>query len=140
MDHRIRSRKRRVRAIRFGLLRDWYGEETARTEMAAHTHPGEELSDALDRVLNELKGDELSDYARLAANWRNYCGEALEKYLTLGGLRNGVLTLTVPHSGLLSMISPSIELIQARIAADFGRDFCREIRLVSGGRRRPGTR
>ena len=140
MDHRIRVRKRRVRAVRFGLLCDWYGEEAARTEMAAHTHPGEALSDALDRVLNELEGDELSDYARLAANWRTYCGEALEKYLTLGGLRNGILTLTVPHSGLLSMISPSIELIQARIAADFGRDFCREIRLVSGGRRRPAAR
>ncbi|MBQ9502515.1 MAG: DUF721 domain-containing protein [Lentisphaeria bacterium] len=140
MDHRIRSRRRRVRAVRFGLLRDWYGEEAARTEMAAHTHPGEELSDALDRVLNELEGDELSDYARLAANWKTYCGEALEKYLTLGGLRNGVLTLTVPHSGLLSMIAPSVELIQARIAADFGPGFCREIRLASGGRRRPASR
>ena len=140
MDNRIRSRRRRDRAVRFGLLRDWYGEEAARTEMAAHTHPGEELSDALDRVLDGLEGDELSNYARLAANWRTYCGEALEKYLTLGGLRDGVLTLTVPHSGLLSMISPSVELIRTRISADFGRDFCREIRLVSGGRRRPSAR
>ena len=140
MDHRIRSRGRRSRAVRYGLLCDWYGEEAARTEIAAHTHPGEELSAVLDRVLNELEGDELSNYARLAANWRTYCGEALEKYLTLGGLRNGVLTLTVPHSGLLSMISPSVELIQARIAADFGPGFCREIRLTSGGRKRSAPR
>jgi len=135
MDIRINSRRRRDRAVRYGLLRDWYGEEAARTEMAAHTAPGAPLADALDRVLDGLRGNELADYARLAADWHTYCGEALEKYLTLGGLRDGVLTLTVPHSGLMSMLSPSLELIRSRIAADFGQDFCREIRLVSGGRK-----
>ena len=143
MEIRINSRRRRERAVRYGLLRDWYGEEAARTEMAAHTDPGAPLSDALDQVLAGLRGNELADYARLAADWRTYCGEALEKYLTLGGIRDGVLTLTVPHSGLMGMISPSLELIRSRIAADFGEDFCREIRLVSGGRKRrpsPGER
>ena len=136
MEIRINSRRRRDRAVRFGLLRDWYGEEAARTEMAAHTDPGAPLSDALDRVLDGLRGTELVDYARLAADWRTYCGEALEKYLTLGGIKDGVLTLTVPHSGLIGMISPSLELIRSRIAADFGEDFCREIRLICGGRKR----
>ena len=136
MEIRINSRRRRDRAVRYGLLRDWYGEEAARTEMAAHTDPGAPLTDALDRVLAGLRGNELADYARLAADWRTYCGEALEKYLTLGGIKDGVLTLTVPHSGLMSMISPSLELIRSRIAADFGDGFCREIRLVCGGRKR----
>ena len=117
MDIGINSRRRRERAVRYGLLRDWYGEEAARTEMAAHTDPGAPLTDALDRVLTDLRGNELADYARLAADWRTYCGEALEKYLTLSGLRDGVLTLTVPHSGLMSMISPSLELARQNMIA-----------------------
>ena len=134
-DHRLKSRDLKARAVRYGLLEDWYGEEFAGTEMAAHTDAGEPLSDALDRLIGDFGNDEIACYVRLAQNWRSYCGEALEKYLTPAGIRDGVLTLTIPHSGLLSMINPSIELIHAKIRESFGNDFCKEIRIISGGRR-----
>ena len=136
MPHTLKSRDLKARAVRFGLLRDWYGEETARTEIAAHTDQGEMLSDALDRLLNDFGKEDVSGYVRLTQNWQDYCGEALVKYLTPCGLKDGILTLTVPHSGLLSLINPSVELIHNKIRENFGDDFCREIRLVSGGRRK----
>lgn len=136
MSHRIKNHSPRARAIRFGLLRDWYGEEAARTEIAAHTQQSELLADALDRVMSSLEKQEISDYVKLTQNWSGFCGEALAKYLTPEGMIDGVLTVTVPHSGLLSMISPSIELIQSKINDTFGQDFCKEIRLISGGRKR----
>ena len=138
MAHNLNSRDLKARAIRFGLLKDWYGEETARTEMAAHTDQGEMLADALNRLMKDFGKEDVSGYALLTQNWQDYCGEALFKYLTPNGLKDGILTLTVPHSGLLSMVQPSIELIHAKIRENFGDDFCREIRLVSGSRRRSG--
>ena len=140
MSHTLKSRDLKARAVRFGLLSDWYGEETARTEMAAHTDQGEMLADALNRLIKDFGKEDVSGYVRLTQNWQDYCGEALFKYLTPEGLKDGILTLTVPHSGLLSLITPSIELIHNKIREDFGDDFCREIRLISGGRRKPRTR
>lgn len=133
MDHRLKSRDLRARAVRFGLLRDWYGEEAARTEIAAHTDPGISIGQALDRVIRDLGSSEVTGYVQLVRDWQNYCGEALVKYLTPAGLKDGVLTLNVPHSGLLSVIQPSIELIHTKIIEDFGPDFCRSIRLQTGG-------
>ena len=139
MDHRLKSRDLRARAIRYGLLEDWYGTDHARVEMAAHTDPGENLADALDRLVADFGNTEVTGYVRLVQDWPQYCGEALAQYLTPNGLKDGVLTLTVPHSGLLSMINPSIELIHAKIRETFGNDFCREIRLSAGARRRRRT-
>ena len=140
MAHNLSSRDLKARAIRFGLLKDWYGEETARTEMAAHTDQGEMLADALKRLMKDFGKDDVSGYALLTQNWQEYCGEALVKYLTPNGLKDGILTLTVPHSGLLSMVQPSIELIHAKIRESFGDDFCREIRLISGAGSRRRSR
>jgi hypothetical protein len=140
MPHNLDSRDLKARAIRFGLLKDWYGEEAARTEMAAHTNQGEMLADALERLMKDLGKDDVSGYALLTQNWQDYCGEALVKYLTPEGLKEGILTLTVPHSGLLSMVQPSIELIHNKIRESFGEDFCREIRLISGSGSRRRSR
>ncbi|MBR7105173.1 MAG: DUF721 domain-containing protein [Lentisphaeria bacterium] len=131
MDNKINSRDRRARAVRFGLLKDWYGEEYARTEIAAHTHAAEPIANASDRLMDSLEQKEISDYIKLTQNWPSFCGEALAKYLTPDGIQDGVLTLCVPHSGLISMISPSLELIQNKINASFGPSFCRQIRLTT---------
>ena len=136
MAHTLKSRDLKSRAIRFGLLSDWYGEDFARTEIAAHTDQGEMLSDALDRLIKDFGKEDVSGYVQLTQNWPEYCGEALAGYLTPAGLKDGVLTLTVPHSGLMSMISPSIELIHDKIRKSFGPDFCSEIRLIAGSRRK----
>ena len=140
MDHQLKSRDLRARAVRYGLLRDWYGEEAARTEMAAHTTQAKPLAEALDSLIRDLGSDEVSGYVQLVRDWRSYCGEALEKYLTPAGLKDGVLTLNVPHSGLLSVIQPSVELIHAKITEKFGPDFCRSIRLQTGGSVRKSRR
>ena len=136
MPHTLKSRDLKARAVRFGLLKDWYGEDRARTEIAAHTDQGEMLSDALDRLIQDLGKQDVSGYVLLTQNWQDYCGEALVNYLTPNGLKDGILTLTVPHSGLLSIVQPSIELILAKIQEKFGADFCHEIRLITGSRRK----
>lgn len=132
MDHRLKSRDLRSRAIRYSLLESWYGEERAQVEIAAHTDPGENLADAVDRLVSDFGNEEIISYIRLVQDWPLYCGEALAQYLTPNGIKDGILTLTVPHSGLLSMINPSIELIHSKIRQTFGEDFCREIRLIAG--------
>lgn len=133
MSHTLKSRDLKARAIRYGLLKDWYGEETAGTEIAAHTVQPELLSNALDRIIKDVGRDDVSGYVQLTQNWQEYCGEALVKYLTPSGLKDGILTLTVPHSGMLSVVQPSIELIHSKIREKFGPDFCSEIRLITGG-------
>lgn len=136
MSYTLKSRDLKARAIRFGLLKDWYGEEAAKTEIAAHTDQGELLADALDRIIQDVGRNDVTGYVELTQNWQDYCGEALVKYLTPSGLKDGVLTLTVPHSGMLSVVQPSIELIHAKIREKLGPDFCSEIRLITGSSRR----
>ena len=81
MAYTLKSRDLKARAIRYGLLRDWYGEENARTEIAAHTVQAEPLADALDRIIKDVGRDDVSGYVQLTQNWQEYCGEALIKYL-----------------------------------------------------------
>ena len=132
MTHQLKPRDPKARRTRFELLRDWYGEEAARTEIAAHTDPGEWLSNVVERYVDELNHDEIGDYVRLTSRWENYCGEALVRWLVPAGIRDGVLSVEIPHSGLAAMITPSLELIRNKINQEFGADFCRSIRLVPG--------
>ena len=132
MSYQLKPRDLKSRRVRFELLRDWYGEETARTEIAAHTTSGELLADVVERYVDDLNHDEIGNYIRLTSNWENYCGEALVRWLVPAGIRDGVLSVEIPHSGLAAMINPSLELIRNKINQDFGADFCHSIRLVPG--------
>lgn len=126
------KRGRRERRARFDLLRDWYGEEYARTEITAHTGKPRSIADVMDIILDDMDDPVLKKYAELTNNWSDCCGEALAQWLTPAGIRDGVLTLTVPHSGLISIVNPSIDLIRASIVERFGTDFCCEIRVITG--------
>ena len=68
MSHTLKSRDLKARAIRYGLLKDWYGEETAGTEIAAHTTSGELLADMVERYVDDLNHDEIGNYMEISSS------------------------------------------------------------------------
>ncbi|MBQ7396993.1 MAG: DUF721 domain-containing protein [Lentisphaeria bacterium] len=121
------------RRKRFGLLSDWYGEDFARTEIAAHTSKVHSIGADIDELLGEVVNKENQAYVDLAANWKTV-GGAMAQLATPGGLRDGVLYLEVRHSALLRELHNISEIILPKLAERYGDGVFKEIKLVCGGR------
>ena len=116
------------RKKRFGLLSDWYGDDYAKVEIAAHSKQPHHIGIDIDKVFEEIKIDESNYYVDLAANWKDIAG-AISRLATPCGLKDGILFINVRHSGLVRELQSVSELLIKQINQRYGENFCREIRL-----------
>ena len=123
---------------RFALLRDWYGEDIACSEIAAHMPQPMQLSEAVCGELEKLNSPEVLNFVTLSGNWQDICGAALAKMTTPLRLQDGVLELEVRHTALILELKPTMKMLQKRLDQWFGTPICSEIKLViaGGGRSR----
>ena len=126
-----RRKELRERRKRFGLLSDWYGEDFARTEIAAHTTAAYDLADDMTALLAEVSTRENTAYIDLAANWSSFVG-AFSRLATPGGVKDGVLLLNVRHSALLRELQNISDIILPKLAERYGEGVFKDIRLVAG--------
>ena len=132
------SRKKELyeRSKKFNLLADWYGEEFAKTEIAAHTSSVHSLSDDISSLIESVSTKENAAYISLAANWE-HLGGAIAKLTTPGGFKDGVLLLEVRHSALLRELQNVAEIILPKLNEHYGSGTFKDIKLISAaGRRR----
>ncbi len=137
MDYGARKRTRELNT-RYLLLKNWYGKERAKVEMAAHSPQPVSVGEVVDELCGELAAPEAGYYIELETHWKEKIAAGPAATLAHpAGLDRGVLSLEVRHSALIRELAPSLDLLKKRINAYFGQEVCREIRLVpSGGTRR----
>ena len=124
------------RRTRFNLLAQWYGDERAAVEIAAHTCQPESISDVIDKVLLEPgKRNNLNVIAGLQAQWKSLVGGCFAAYTAPKTLRDGKLTIEVKHSALIAELSPSKDLFINAVKKIAG-DICSEVVFVVGSVKR----
>lgn len=123
------------RRTRFNLLAQWYGDERAAVEMAAHTCQPEAISDVIDKVLLEPgKRNNLNVIAGLQTQWKQLVGGCFAAYTSPKTLRDGKLVIEVKHSALIAELSPSKDLFISAVNKIAG-DVCSEVVFVVGSGR-----
>lgn len=127
---------RRKHKQRFAILRDWYGEEFACNEVAAHMPQPVQLADAVCEELEKLNAPEMLHFVTISGSWQEICGAALARMVTPVRLKDGILELEVRHTALMLELKPTMKMLQKRLDQWFGEQVCTEIKLViSGGSR-----
>ncbi len=122
---------------RYRLLRDWYGRDAARTEMAAHVPPAQALSDVLVGICADFVDPDIQVRMELEARWNEIAGKGMP-WLRLSSFSCGVLLLEVKHPAMLRELSGCAEIWRDRVNQVLERpDLCCEVRFVPAGR---GTR
>ncbi len=130
-----RRRELKRRRQRFGLLEDWYGTETAQTEMAAHTSSPQPIGRSVERLLRNLNSSEINNFITIDTRWNELVGAAFSRLAKPERLTGTTLVLEVRHSALLAELRPSLDLIRQRLTAELGPGIVNEIRLtIAGGR------
>ncbi len=127
--------RRRERDLRFRLLRGWYGEEQAETEIAAYTFQPVNAADLMVELCGELADAEAGNFIEIESCWERVIGKLFAPYVRPVRLCDKVLYLEVRHSSLIRELTPSLDLFLKRIAEAVAPDVCREIRLVPAGSR-----
>ena len=122
------------RRKQFGLLADWYGEDFAKTEIAAHTNPVHNLNDDIQSLMDEVVSRESNVYMDISANWKSI-GGAIANLTTPGGLKNNVLFLEVRHSALLRELQHVSEIIIPKLNERYGDNTITEIRLINASKK-----
>ena len=119
------SRRRR----RYQMLKMWYGQEFADSEISAHTCQAKDFNEVLDSVLSRMNRPENGILITLHAQWEKVVGSMFSRFTEPESLRSGILTLKVRHSALLVELKPSCDLIRRRVNEVAGKEVCQEIRL-----------
>lgn len=135
-----RSQERRKLNERYLLLKEWYGKEYAKTEMAAHTCQPTDINLIIQHECECLAAPEVGVFITLESRWREIVGEQLAVYAKPARLRDGVLSLEVRHSSLIRELAPSLDLIQKRIDELLGPGVCSSIKLIPSGSLSRGKR
>lgn len=137
MNYGAAKRARELKT-RYLLLKNWYGKERAKVEMAAHSPQPVAAAELMENLCADLASPEIGHFVELQAHWKEIIGAGPAVTLAVpAGLTDGVLHLEVRHSALVRELAPSLDLLLSRINAYFNAEVCREIRLVpAGGTRR----
>ena len=133
-------RLRQLRKQRLSMLSDWYGDDYAAAEIAAHLSQPRTLQNGIRAVMAQLESPEMRALRSLRERWTEVAGAWMSRMTFPGEWRDGVLILEVRHSALLRELKPSLELLREEIARRFD-CHCREIKLsISGCGAAPGRR
>ena len=124
---------RQLRKQRLSILNDWYGNDYAAVEIAAHLSQPRTLQNGIRAVMAQLETPELRSLRLLRERWTEVAGAWISRMTFPSEWRDGVLILEVRHSALLRELKPSLELLREEVARRFDCP-CREVRLsISGG-------
>ena len=126
-------RLRKLRKRRLALLTDWYGDNFAATEIAAHISHPHPLQAGVRAVMARLETPEERSLRTLRECWPEVAGAWISRMTVPAEWRDGVLFLEVRHSALLRELKPSLEILREAVARRFECP-CTEVRLsIAGG-------
>ena len=120
-------------------MSDWYGEDYAAVEIAAHISQPRSLQSGIRAVMAQLETPEMRALRSLREKWPEVAGAWIGRMTFPGEWHDGILVLEVRHSALLRELKPSLELLREEVSRRFDCP-CREIRLsISGGAAAPNA-
>jgi predicted nucleic acid-binding Zn ribbon protein len=119
-----------------GMLREWYGEETARNEILAYRPSAIPLSESIDKVMGELVSPADLKLMEIKEKWESVAGAQIANIATPLNVRGKLLYVEVKRSlWLRELRGPAGKMLMENIKKLCGPDFCNGIKFVpSSGR------
>lgn len=128
MDYDAVKRKK-IRDQRYRLLKNWYGEERAQIEIAAHTRQPVNAATVIEELVKQFRNEETANFLVLESNWEKIAGQQFAAYAKPKRLENDILYLKVRHSAMIRELTPSLDLVLGNLNRFFGKQVCNDIKL-----------
>ena len=134
---RFNLRMRRKHRERFGLLREWYGDDFAAVEVTGHVSQPVTLQRSIEALMATVESPEARALRQLRERWSEIAGKDFARFAVPASWANGILTLEVRHSALLRELAPALDLIRDAVRRNLPEVACNEVTLtISGGMRK----
>ena len=134
---RFNLRMRRKHRERFGLLREWYGDDFAAVEVTGHVSQPVTLQRSIEALMATVESPEARALRQLRERWSEIAGKDFARFAVPASWANGILTLEVRHSALLRELAPALDLIRDAVRRTLPEVACNEVTLtISGGMRK----
>jgi len=117
------------------LLKDWYGDESGRTEIRSYLPEVVSIDSVLDKILNDVMGPKERKLVELKKNWELLVGNMVSKYSEPVSIKYKILTIEVKNSALLMELRNfQLPLLEKKIKSFCGDDFYSKISFKLIGR------
>ena len=134
---RFNLRMRRKHRERFGLLREWYGDDFAAVEVTGHVSQPVTLQRSIAALMATVESPEARALRQLRERWPGIAGRDFARFAVPASWTNGILTLEVRHSALLRELAPALDLIRDAVQRSLPEVACTEVTLtIAGGMRK----
>ncbi len=120
----------------YSLLSDWYGRERAQNEITAYTPETVPAGDIAGEILKKTVSPDLLKTIKITENWKDIVGVQIAKISSPVSFKKKVLCIQVSHSVWFRELSTTAykTMIIKKINELYGKNHCKEIQLVPGGR------
>ena len=120
----------------YSLLSAWYGRERAQNEITAYTPQAVSAGDIANGILKKTVSPDLLKTIKITENWESIAGKQIAKISSPVSFQKKVLTVQVKHSVWFRELStgPAKNMIIKKINELYGKNHCKEIQFVPGGR------
>ena len=113
------------------LLADWYGEDYAFTEMAAHTPEPCAIANELDAFWRRIAGESAGDIVAVREKWNDIVGEKLGKHSKAIKCDGAKLFVCVDHPAWQMELRRMKIMLCKRINAVTGKEKISDIVFVN---------
>jgi hypothetical protein len=120
------------------ILRDWYGEDGADSEIMKYLPSSQPVGDVLRRVMQKKLPHGIADFRTISERWTEIAGGVAARHTTPVSLSNKTLFIEVEHPAYLASVRTKAvqNAILASIAGLIGADKCTALTFTPAGRRR----
>jgi predicted nucleic acid-binding Zn ribbon protein len=120
------------------ILREWYGESGAESELMKYLPSSQPVGDVIRRVMQKKLPHGIADFRTISDHWDQIAGEVAARHTTPLSLSNKTLFIEVEHPAYLASVRTKAvqSAILTRIAELIGADKCTVLTFTPAGRRR----
>lgn len=121
------------------ILREWYGESGADSELMKYLPSSQPVGDVIRRVMQKKLPHGITDFRTISDRWKEIAGEVAARHTTPLSLSNKTLFIEVEHPAYLASVRAKAvqSAILTRITELIGSDKCTALTFTPAGRRRP---
>ena len=117
------------------LLKDWYGDDQGKQEVASYLPKPAHIKETLDKVLSNALGPQEYKLIDLKKAWKNLMGDQVGRVSEPVSIKNKILTIEVQNGvWLMELKNFHKSLVGKKVKSFCGNDFCNIISFVPTGK------
>ena len=130
-----KDKRRYHQKIYRDILKDWYGDDRAQTEMAHYCPDSLKIDQLLDGIMDRAVPADVRTFQTVKENWSTLAGKQLSRVSEPIAIHDGIVEVAVSHPAWIREMQGQVkEMLIANINRQLGSKLCTDLKYIPAGR------